>query len=266
MRLLVGAAGVLFALVAPAHAGGFGLPNIPCLLFCDSKPAPPAAHAAEAKPVAAPRELHPPHASAPPAVEPKRFARPAHASKPSRFVYRPQSAVASAARPNPAPPRPSPVAVVATATPVTSPTAAPTQSAASASELISANASAPSVSGATPTSVAPDPRFVDHGSDPAVRLLAQAFSESPQPAPAAVSSPAPPPPAAKAVAAAPASTFAMVEPAQPSAFVQVTANGLVFPWWPSSFPARAAVWIVTLALIAAAAFGVAIASGRRLAA
>jgi len=274
MKLLVGAAvAVLFALVAPANAGGIGLPNGPCLLFCDQKPAPapsPTAKSQEVKPVGAPRDLHPPRRvySAAAAVEQRRAWRPPHAGKPSGFAYRSQPAVASAPHPIPTPPRPLPVAAAApaaTPTPAAVPPTAAAQSNASASELSSAIASVAPASDATPPSVAPDSRSVEHKSDPA-RLLTQAFSERPQQAPAPVSSPAPATPKAEAVAAPPPVTVAMVEPAPPSAFVQVTANGLVFPWWPASFPGRAAIWIVTLALIAATAFGLAIASNRRLAA
>jgi len=273
MRLPVGAAAaVLFALVAPANAGGFGLPNGPCLLFCDPKPAPtpsPTAKSLAAKPVGAPRDLHPPLRiySAAAAVEQKRAWRSPHASKPSGF--RPQSAVASAPHPVPTPPRPSPVAAAApAATPTPAPVAptAAAQSAANASELNPANASVAQGFYATPPSVASDSRSVEQKSEPATRLLTQAFSERPQQAPTPLSSPAPATPKAEAAAAPPPVTVAMVEPAPPSAIVQVTANGLVFPWWPSSFPGRAAVWIVALALIAATAFGLAIASSRRLAA
>jgi hypothetical protein len=272
MRLLVGAAAaVLFALIAPANAGGIGLPNGPCLLLCDPKPAPTPSPAAKSQPVGAPRDLHPPHRvySAVAAAERRRAWRAPHASKPSGFAYRPQPAVASAPHPIPTPPRPS---VVAAAAPDAAPTPAavgppPTaQLAANASERSPALAGAATGSDVTRPSVGPG--AVGPGSDPATRLLAEAFSERPQPAPAPVPPPSPATtPKAEAVAAPPSvTTVAMVEPAPPSAFVEVTANGLVFPWWPSSFPARAAVWIISLAIVAAAAFGVAVASGRRLAA
>jgi hypothetical protein len=270
MRLLVGAAAaVLFALVAPANAGGIGLPNGPCLLLCDPKPAPTPSPTAKSQPVGAPRDLHPPHRvySAVAAAERRRAWRTPHVSKPSGFAYRPQPAVASAPKPVPTPPRPSLVAAAApAATPAAAAPTAAAQSAAITTELSSANDSAAAGSDATRPSAAPD--SVERQPDPATRLLAEAFSERPQPTPAAVSPPLPATtPKAEAVAAPPpVTTVAMVEPAPPSAFVQVTANGLVFPWWPSSFPGRAAVWIITLALVAAAAFGVAIASGRRLAA
>jgi hypothetical protein len=264
MKWLGGAAtAVLLALVAPAHAGGFGLPNGPCLLFCDAKPA-AAARATDAKPIAAPRDLHPTHAAADSAVEPKRASRPTPASKPSHFIHRPQPVIASAPRPIPTPPRPLPVAVAST--PVAVPSMLAARSVANASELKPASASAAPSEEANSPAVAPNPNPVEHGSDPAIHLLAQAFSESPQQAPTSVASPAPPTPKTVPVASPPPVTVAMVEPAEPSSIVRVTANGLVFPWWPDSFPSRAALWIVAVGLIAAAAFGLVIASGKRLAA
>ncbi len=267
MKRLVGAAAMLFALAAPTTAGAFDLPKIPCVIFCDAKPTPtpsPTAHAADAKPLAAPRELHPVRgpAAATPAVEPKRVWRPAHPNRPVSASSHPQPAVASAPHPVATPSRPAPVA---SAAPVAAPTAVAAQSDPIARMLSSTDASVAPPSDPTPPSAAADSHPVEHAADPATRLLSEAFAEQPPPAPTPVPTPAPPPPKPTAVAAPPSATFAMVEPAQPSAFVQVTANGLVFPWWPSSFPGRAAVWIIVLAVVAAAAFGVAIASGRRVA-
>jgi hypothetical protein len=262
------AAAAMFAFVSSAHPREMFTPNGPCFAFCDPAPTPtpvpsPTVQATADKKPDEPRILHRQRHRfvAASGVGKVRFWRQVRAGRASAAYVRTRAALAAAPQTLVAAPHP------VVSTPPASPAAAlaaPTpQIAPSPSELKSAVAAASPVSNGPPT-VEPLAAPVEPGPDHAARLLAQAFSQQQQQAVTTAEPPKASPPKPENPSASSPRAAATVIPARSSGAVEVTPNGLHVTWWPENFPDRAAIWSGALLLVAASAFRIARASGRRL--